>query len=70
MVSSEIAEAAYDRLLASIGDRADDMGDRPVVLHWPHVGSTYQGLVVVGQALFGWPDDFRASVFRTAEGRA
>jgi hypothetical protein len=29
--------AGYDRLLASVGDRADDIGARPVVTHWPHV---------------------------------
>jgi hypothetical protein len=62
--------AAYDRLLASIGARANDIGDRPIVLHWPHVGSAYRGLVIVGQALYGWPDDFVATQFRTAEGRA
>ncbi len=62
--------AAYDRLLASIGERADVIGPRPVVTHWPHVGSAYKGLVIVGQALYGWPDDFRASQFRTPEGRA
>lgn len=43
--------AAYGRLLASIGSRADDIGDRPVVTHWPHVGSAYRGLVIVGQAV-------------------
>jgi hypothetical protein len=69
MVSSAEIEAAYARLLASIGDRADDIGDRPVVIHWPHVGSSYRGLVIGGQALYGWPDDFRASAFRTTEGR-
>lgn len=64
------AVAAYDRLLVSIGSRADEIGERPVVLHWPHVGTGYHGLVVVGQALYGWPDDFRAGQFRSAEGRA
>lgn len=62
--------AGYDKVLAGIGDRADEIDDRPVVLHWPHVGSAYNGLVIVGQALYGWPDDFRAATFRTAEGRA
>lgn len=51
----------YDRLLASIGDRAVDIGDRPVVTHWPHVGSAYEGLVIVGQAVYGWADDCRAA---------
>jgi hypothetical protein len=39
---------AYDRLLASIGDRADDVGDRPVVTPWLHVGSAYRGPAIVG----------------------
>jgi hypothetical protein len=59
----------YDALLASIGDRADDIGPRPVVTHWPHVGSAYRGLVIVGQAVYGWPDDYPAAHFRTKLGR-
>jgi hypothetical protein len=69
-VSTENTTATYDRLLASIGRRADEIGPRPVVAHWPHVGSAYDGLVIVGQALYGWPDDFPASQFRSREGRA
>lgn len=65
----ERAVAAYDGLLASIGRRAGDIDDRPVVLHWPHLGSAYRGLVIVGQALYGWPDDFRADQFATSAGR-
>jgi len=60
----------YDRLLASIGERAGAIGPRPLVTHWPHVGSAYEGLVIVGQALYGSPDDFAASQFQTPEGRA
>jgi hypothetical protein len=54
-VSTDNATATYDRLLASIGGRADEIGPRPVVAQWPHVGSTYDGLLIVGQALYGWP---------------
>ena len=61
--------AGYDALLASIGDRADEIGSRPVVTHWPHVGTAYQGLVIVGQAVYGWGDDFLASHFRDEAGR-
>jgi hypothetical protein len=53
--------SAYDGLLASIGERATEIGDRPVVTHWPHVGSAYRGLAIVGQAVFGWADDPRAT---------
>lgn len=60
----------YDSLLASIGDRADEIGRRPVVTHWPHVGSAYRGLVICGQAVFGWADDCQASDLRSATRRA
>lgn len=59
----------YDRLLASIGERAAEIEPRSLVSHWPHVGSAYRGLVIVGQALRGWPDDWQASEAQTAEGR-
>jgi len=59
----------YDDLLASIGQRSSAIEPRPLVSHWPHVGSTYRGLVIVGQALRGWPDDWQAAEARTAEGR-
>jgi hypothetical protein len=44
----------YDRLLASIGARASEIGPRPLASHWPHVGTAYSGLVIAGQALQGW----------------
>jgi hypothetical protein len=70
MRESAASLAAYERLLASIGERADDIGGRPLVTHAPHVGSGYRGLVVVGQALSGWPDDWTAAFLATPEGRA
>ena len=63
-------EATYDRLLASIGDRSDDIGTRPVVTHWPHIGSAFNGLVIVGQAVYGWADDCQAADLRYPERRA
>lgn len=62
--------AGYDRLLASVGERADEIGSHPVVTHWPHVGSAYDDLLIVGQAVYGWSDPHPASDFRTAPGRA
>lgn len=44
----------YDRLLASIGESAQAIGDRRLASHWPHVGTAYRGLVIAGQALQGW----------------
>lgn len=60
---------AYDALLASIGDRAPDIGERRLVTHAPHVGSGYRGLVILGQALSGWADVWSASVLATPGGR-
>jgi hypothetical protein len=65
-----VAEELFDRLLESIGHRAPEIEPRPVLVHWPHVGSNYRGTVILGQALHGWADSFRASEFGTAEGRA
>jgi hypothetical protein len=39
-----------DRLLKAIGDRAAEIQERPVVTKWPHIGSAFDGLVIVGQA--------------------
>ena len=61
---------AYDRLLAAIGGRASEIGERPVVTHGPHIGRSYRGLVVVGQAVYGWPDDWRAAELGSQERRA
>ena len=41
-----------DRLLAAIGDRAEEIG--PVVTHWPHVASNYRGLAFIGQAVHAY----------------
>lgn len=62
--------SGYDRLLASIGDRAADIAARPVVTHWPHVGSAYRGLVIVGQAVYGWADDCKANELQDPAFRA
>lgn len=36
--------ALYDQLLGSIGQRAGEITPRPLVSHWPHVGTAYDGL--------------------------
>ena len=68
--SFERAAELYGGLLASIGERAAEIEPRLLVSHWPHVGSAYRGLVIVGQALRGWPDEWHASEASTADGRA
>jgi hypothetical protein len=65
-----VAEELFDRLLESIGRCAPEIDPQPVLVHWPHVGSNYRGTVILGQALHGWADSFRASEFGAAEGRA
>lgn len=66
---------AYDRPLASIGERAGAIGPRRLASHRPHVGRHYRGLVVAGQALQGWDPAvtgarWHANDARTAAGRA
>ena len=65
-----VAEEVFDRLLASIATRAPEIEPTRVNVHWPHVGTNYRGTVILGQSEYGWGDDFRASEFGTAEGRA
>ena len=48
------AEGVYLRMLEAVGARVGDIGPGIIAAHWPFVGSDYQGLVVVGQALQGW----------------
>jgi hypothetical protein len=69
MPSRDEMLAAYDRLLAAIGARATDLGDGDLATHGPHVGSAYRGLVILGQAPYGWSDVWPPSHFATADGR-
>lgn len=67
-------EATYLEMLAAVGDRASDLGDRAIAAHWPFQGTRQSGLVIAGQALDGWdaPDAtarFHATDMNTAEGR-
>jgi hypothetical protein len=69
------ALAAYDRLLASIGDNAAAIGPRRLASHWPHIGRNYRGLVIAGQALQGWDPEVSGARWyaidaTTADGRA
>jgi hypothetical protein len=54
VIADRAALAAYDTLLASIGENAAAIGSRRLASHWPHVGRRYRGLVIAGQALQGW----------------
>lgn len=54
--------ATADTLLRSVGRNAEAIGDRPLTFHWPLVGSRFErGVLVVGQAVYGWYGDWTAS---------
>ncbi len=54
-------ERRGDDLLAAIGAKAGAIGDRTLTMHWPTVGAAFDhGVVVVGQAVFGWMGDWTA----------
>ena len=58
-----------DALLASIG-RAKPTIDYPMTLHWPTVGDAFDdGVLVVGQAVYGWMNTWTASDARDPEQR-
>ena len=63
------ARARCEEILAAIGDRAAEIQPRPLVNHWPHVGSAYRGLLIVGQALRGWSGEWQAPEAQTPAGR-
>ena len=62
---------AYDRLLASVGRVAPEVGDGRLTSHWPLVGSHFDhGVLVVGQAVYGWLPDWTALDATSSTGRA
>ncbi len=62
---------AYDRLLASVGRVALEVGDGRLTSHWPLVGSHFDhGVLVVGQAVYGWLPDWTALDATSSAGRA
>jgi transposase len=73
-MNESATERVYLRMLEAVGARAGDIGPGIIAAHWPFVGSAYQGLVVVGQALQGWdaqetPARWTAAEATTPEGR-
>jgi hypothetical protein len=73
-MTASATEAVYMRVLEGVGARANEIGPGIIAAHWPFVGSNYDGLVVVGQALQGWdaaetPARWTASQATTPEGR-
>ena len=54
-------ERRADALLAAIGRASPGIGDGVLTLHWPTVGASFDhGVLVIGQAVFGWMNGFTA----------
>ena len=71
VLDSQRMADAYDRLLASVGRVALEVGDGRLTSHWPLVGSHFdRGVLVVGQAVYGWLPDWTALDATSAAGRA
>jgi hypothetical protein len=69
LLDSQRMADAYDRLLASVGRVALEVGDRRLTSHWPLVGSHFDhGVLVVGQAVYGWLPDWTALDATSAAG--
>ena len=50
--------------------RPIDIGDRPLTLHWPTVGAAFDhGVLVVGQAAYGWMNTWTAAEARDRAAR-
>lgn len=61
---------AYDRLLANVGRVATEVENGRLTSHWPLVGRNFDhGVLVVGQAVYGWIPDWTAADATTAAGR-
>ena len=57
---SELVDRAGE-LLKAVAANGDAIGDRPLTLHWPTIGSAFdRGVLVVGQAVFGWMGNWTA----------
>ncbi len=68
--SPQMADA-YDRLLAEIGRAASVIGDGRLTSHWPLVGRDFdRGVLVVGQAVYGWIPDWTAVDVASVAGRS
>lgn len=64
-------ERRADDLLVSIGRESQVIGDGVLTLHWPTVGAAFDhGVLVVGQAVFGWMNGFTAKEARDPAARA
>jgi hypothetical protein len=71
LIDSPHLSAAYDALLAAVGAVAPDIRPSNLTSHWPLVGSEFQdGVLAVGQAVYGWVTDWAPADAASASGRA
>lgn len=70
-LSLDAMDCTYERLLAAVGSHATELPDTSLTSHWPLVGSAFaNGVLVVGQAVYGWVTDWKPAEAATASGRA
>lgn len=70
-LDSPLVGDAYDRLLVDVGRVALEVGSGRLTSHWPLVGRGFDhGVLVVGQAVYGWLPDWTALDATSAAGRA
>ncbi len=71
MLDDHRLDECYDRLLAGIGDACEAIGPGRLTSHWPLVGGAFDhGVLVIGQAVYGWVPDWTATEAATTGGRA
>ncbi len=71
MVTDDTLELAYEEILDAVGAAADRIGPGHLTSHWPLVGQHFDhGVLVVGQAVYGWMTDWTAAEAGAPSGRA
>lgn len=62
--------SAYEESLRAVGRIAPDIPNATLTSHWLLVGNNFdQGVLVVGQAVYGWIPDWEPGLAAIAEGR-
>jgi hypothetical protein len=59
----------YRELLDDVAAERANIDARAIAAHWPHVGRSHRGLLLVGQALHGWAIDWNPDMLDTPTGR-
>jgi hypothetical protein len=68
---SDLLDERYADILAAISGAADHIGPGHLTSHWPLAGRRFDhGVLVVGQAVYGWISDWTTADADTPAGRA